>query len=166
MELYQPNRTNRTFQFLEDPLIKESEKTEGTYEFVDPNLFDLIWWTGPEKLTYFKGSTGSTTASNLDYIELDESFKFEYTMPKIMPGKYLLKIRAEAFSENNATIRIWVDGRRLGGNFNLTGGSRSQPYKIFTIGTVEFTDYTEHTIEINSLIPGTMKLDYVNFTVE
>ena len=167
MELYEPARTNRTFQFLEDPLIRESNNIEGTYEFVDPNLFEYIWWTGPEKLTYVKGSAGSNKAHNLDYIELKENFKFSYVIPKIIPGIYTVKLKVGAYSSNNAAIRIWIDGKRMGGSFDLTsGGTSNNPFKIFTIGTIEFTSYKEHFLEINSLIPGTMIIDYVSFTVE
>ena len=91
MELYKPATSTRTFQFLEDPLIKESEKVEGTYEFVDQKLFELIWWSGSESLIYFKGS-GSERANNDDYIQLDDNFKFSYVIPKIMPGKYQVEI--------------------------------------------------------------------------
>ena len=167
MEYFEPARSNSTYQFLEDPLIVESAKIEGTYEFVDPNLFEFIWWTGPEKLTYVKGSAGSNKAWNLDFIELRETFKFSYITPKIMPGKYIVNLRADAFNSNNATIRIWIDGKKMGGNLSLTsGGTSSDPYKAFTIGTVEFTSYKEHILEINSLIPGTMKIDYLQFIAQ
>ena len=166
MELYKPATSVRTFQFLEDPLIKESEKVEGTYEFVDQKLFELIWWSGSESLIYFKGS-GSERASNDDYIQLDDNFKFSYVIPKIMPGKYQVELQADAYNSNNATIRVWIDGKRIGGNLNLTSGGRStNPYEEFTIGIAEFTSYEEHILEISSLIPGIMRLDYVRFIPE
>lgn len=167
MELFQPRRSERVFQFLEDPLILESSRNEGTYEFVDPNLFELLWWTGPEELVYVKGSEGSNNAHNLDYIQLDRNFRFSYIMPKIMPGKYSVDIKAEAFSSNNATIQIWIDGKRMGGNLNLTsGGTNNNPYAFFTIGIIEFSIYEEHLLEIKSLIPGVMNLDIVRFIPE
>ncbi len=167
MELFEPARSSRTFQFMEDPVINKSSKTEGTYEFVDLNLFEYIWWSGPENLTYVKGTTGSNKANNLDYIEIQDNFKFSYIMPKIMPGKYTVKLKLEAYGSNNATIRIWIDGKKMGGNLSLTsGGTSGNPYVVFTVGTVEFTSYKEHILEINSLIPGTMKIDFVQFIVQ
>jgi len=167
MELYQPNRSVRIFQFLEDPKILESSKTTGTYEFVDPNLFELIWWEGPEELIYVKGSGSDNSANQRDYIELEGFFRFSYTMPKIMPGRYEVEIRTDALGGNNATIQVKIDRKRMGGNVNLTsGGNNNNPYHNFGIGILEFTRYEEHIIEINTLIPGIMKLDYIRFIPE
>ncbi len=167
MELYQPARSTRTFQFLEDPKILESSKTTGTYEFVDPDLFELIWWGGTERLIYIKGSGSDNSAHSRDYIELEEKFDFSYIMPKIMPGRYQVQIRADAFGQENATIQVRVDGKRMGGNINLTsGGNGNNPFNIFNIGIIEFASYDEHLLEVSSLIPGIMRLDYVRFVPE
>ena len=84
-----------------------------------------------------------------------------------MPGKYQVELRVDAYNSNNATIRVWVDGKRIGGNLNLTsGGTSSNPYEEYIIGIAEFTSYEEHLLEINSLIPGIMRLDYVRFIPE
>lgn len=167
MELYQPRRSTRTFQFLEDPKIRESSQNIGSYEFVDPNLFELIWWGGTERLVYVKGSQNDNTASQRDYIELKGNFDFSYTMPKIMPGRYLVEIRADAYGNENATIQVRIDDKRMGGNINLTsGGSSNAPFQVFSIGIIEFPSYKGHLLEVNSLIPGTMKLDFIRFIPE
>ena len=167
MELYQPARTTRTFQFLEDPKILEASRNTGTYEFVDPDLLELIWWDGPEALVYVKGSGSDNSASQRDYIELFGNFDFSYRMPKIMPGRYAVELRMEAYGGNNATIQVHLDDRRMGGNINLTsGGNSNNPYEIFTVGIIEVTRYEEHLLEINSLIPGQMRMDWIRFVPE
>jgi uncharacterized surface protein with fasciclin (FAS1) repeats len=164
MEYYIPGRTERIFQFLEDPIIREANKIAGTYEFVDPNLFEVISWSGPESINYIKASGSGEKASNLDYIQIEGNFKFSYVMPKILPGVYKIELRMEATNQENATIEVFFDGQRLGSNFNLTsGGTALNPYYNFNVGTLETTSYKEHTIVINTLIPGIMKWDYVKF---
>lgn len=167
MELFQPYRSQRTFQFLEDPKIFEYSKNVRDYEIVDHNLLELIRWEGPESLIYVKGSSSDNNAHNRDYIVLTGSFDFEYDMPKIMPGRYLVEIKADAYGNENATIQVRIDGKRMGGNINLTrGGNSNNSFFPFSIGIIEFTRYEGHLLEVNSLIPGVMKLDMVRFTPE
>ena len=167
MELYQPGRSQRTFQFLEDPKILEASRNVGSYEFVDHDLLELIRWEGPESLIYVKGSSSDNNAYSRDYIDLTGSFDFEYDMPKIMPGRYTVEIRTDAYGNENATIQVRIDGKRMGGNINLTsGGSSANPFSNFTLGIIEFTRYEGHLLEVNSLIPGVMLLDMIRFTPE
>jgi len=167
MELYQPGRSDMYFQFMEDPKILEASKNQGTYEFVDKELFELIGWDGTEALIYEKGSQSNNRARSGDYIELKGKTTFEYSMPKIMPGRYSVIIRADAYGNDNATIQVRIDGKRVGGNINLTsGGNNTNPFSEFTLGIIEFTSYQGHLFETNALIPGSMKLDYVRFTPE
>ena len=167
MELFQPFRSTRTFQFREDPVIDESYKNVGDYEFVDHDQLELIRWDGPERLLYVKGSSSDNRAWNNDYIELDGNFDFEYDMPKIMPGRYLVEIRTDAYGGDNATIQVWIDGKRMGGNINLvSGGNNNNPYNLFGLGIIEFTSYEGHLLKVSSLIPGIMRLDGIRFTPE
>ena len=167
MELYQPRRSERIFQFLEDPKILEASKNVGRYEFVDHDLLEVIRWNGPESLVYVKGSNSDNNAHNRDYIDLRGSFDFEYDMPKIMPGRYMVEIKTNAYGNENATIQVRIDGKRLGGNINLTsGGTSANPFSIFSIGIIEFTRYEGHLLEVKSLIPGVMLLDMIRFTPE
>ena len=84
-----------------------------------------------------------------------------------MPGRYQVIIRADAHGNENATIQVRIDGKRIGGNINLTsGGNNNNPFSEFTLGIIEFTSYEGHLLETSALIPGTMKLDYVRFTPE
>jgi len=138
MELYQPYRSTRSFQFREDPLILESSKNVGRYEFVDHNLLEILRWEGPEELIYVKSSAADDNAWGDDYITLDESFTFEYDMPKIMPGRYLVEIRCDAYGQDNATIQVRIDDKRMGGNIDLTSGGNSiNSFAWFGIGIIE-----------------------------
>jgi len=167
MELFKPRRTTRTFQFMREPKILEASKNTGTYEFVDQDLFEYIWWGGTEYLYYVKGSESDNTALQRDFIGLYGQFEFSYLMPKIMPGRYSVQLRLHALGEDNATIQVHLDGRRMGGNISLTsGGNNNNPLAIFTVGIIEVTRYEEHLLEINSLIPGLMIMDWVRFVPE
>ncbi|MCP4312465.1 MAG: fasciclin domain-containing protein [Bacteroidetes bacterium] len=167
LELYQPGRSTRSFQFREEPLIIEYSRNVGRYEFVDHNLLELLRWDGPEELVYVKSAAADDNSWSDDYIELDGSFTFEYDMPKIMPGRYLVEIRCDAYGKDNATIRVYIDDKRMGGNLNLTSGGNSiNSFDWFGTGIIEFTKYEAHTLKINSLIPGKMGLDIIRFTPE
>lgn len=167
MELFQPSRSEQYFQFMEDPKILEASKNQGTYEFVDPDVFELLSWDGTERLIYEKGTQSNNRARSGDYIELMGKSTFAYSMPKIMPGRYNVIIRADAFGNENATIQVRIDGKRMGGNINLTsGGNSSNPFSDFSLGIIEFPSYEGHLFETSALIPGSMKLDYVRFTPE
>jgi hypothetical protein len=94
-------------------------------------------------------------------------FKISYTMPEILPGRYRVAIKADANGQNNATIQVKIDGKRMGGNINLiSGGTPANPFHPVDIGILEFTRYKEHLVEINSLIPGILRWDFVRFTPE
>jgi hypothetical protein len=84
-----------------------------------------------------------------------------------MPGRNLVEIKTNAYGNENATIQVRIDGKRLGGNINLTsGGTSANPFSIFSIGIIEFTRYEGHLLEVKSLIPGVMLLDMIRFTPE
>ena len=167
MELYQPGRSTRVFQFLEDPVIAEAEASPGRYEFVDPERFEMLYWEGPENIVYTKLSGNSGVQLNKDYLVIEGSFVIQYQTPKILPGAYRLELGVERRNESNATVQVFIDERRLGSSFNLTkGGTNSEPYLPLDLGVVEFDAYTGHTIVIKSLIPGVLNWDYVRFIPE
>ena len=167
MELYTNiTRSMRTYQFRDsEPELQEAFQQRGTHEFVDPSKLDYINWSGPVTLTYFRSSSESEQAWGNDYLIIDGNFVIEYTMPKILPGKYILSIRTNANNNRNATVIVSLDDKRIGGNFDLTRGApNNNPYNLFGIGNVEFVKYNTHTIKIESLIPGNLVWDAVRFT--
>ena len=163
MEVKTPGRTDRTFQFYNEPIINDLRKVAGEYDLIDPESMEVLFWTGTESIKYFK-SDDSFSANSNDYIEINGNFTIDYKIPKILPGKWIVEIKAESSSDANATIQVYVDGKRMGSSFDLTAGGR--PYKTFSVGTVEFLNYEEHTITVNSLLPGTFKWDIVQFLPE
>lgn len=178
LEYYTPGVATRTFQFYEEPEINAVRNTPGSYFFnkQEQDELEVISWIGPDFLLYYKSSSTSEPASNKDYLELEGNFKFDYTIPKILPGKYTVYIRAHGYNQNNehATILVYLDDKRMGGSYNLNSGgqSASNPYSIqnngngYKVGSIEFTKYSEHLVTIETLIPGLMLWDWVRFVPE
>lgn len=171
-----PSNSSRSFQFYEEPEIDKVRNVAGTYYFLeeDQDELEVISWKGADQIKYFKSSSSSEKASNSDYLEIDGNFIVNYTIPKILPGRYNFFIRANSYNNNNehATILIYIDGKRLKGNYNMNlGGTSSDPYTInknwngHEIGVVEFSIYQEHTITIESFIPGKFIWDRVAFNL-
>ena len=97
---------------------------------------------------------------------IDGDFEINYRIPKIMMGKYAVRMRANRNSPENATIQVFIDGKKVGGNINLTlGGSSSNPYDggPFTLGNIEFSNTQRHTVTVRSLIPGRFIWDLIQF---
>ncbi|MCK4919667.1 MAG: fasciclin domain-containing protein [Bacteroidales bacterium] len=164
MELFLPARTTEVLQFYNEALINDIKNIAGETEFTQLANFEFIKWTGTDVLTYRKSDNDISGARNDDYINLDGDFTFSYTIPKILPGKYNFYVNTHALSDLNATISIFLDGKPIGGNLDLTTGGRpSNNYYNFLIGTVEFEEYSTHLIEISTLIPGRFRCDRFEF---
>lgn len=164
MNLFRPTRSVRTFQFYEEPRIAQVRNISSVHEFVDPEKFEVLYWTGPENIYFVKAAGSGDRANNEDYLLINGNFTLNYKIPKLIPGKYKVTLKANAFSQNNATIQVFIDGRKIGGNLDLTvGGTTINPYKVYTAGETEFSAYSEHDITIRSLIPGQLIWDYISF---
>ncbi|MCP4313044.1 MAG: fasciclin domain-containing protein [Bacteroidetes bacterium] len=166
MEYYTPDLTQRTFQFYEDPLIDEYSRTPGTHEFEDPEAFSKLHWEDADQIEYFVSSSSDMLAWGRglykDFVRIEGEFTIEYTLPKVLQGVYLLNIRADANDERNATVEIYMDGKKVGSNFDLSkGGTAASPFKVIEAGTIEFSGYNTHTVTIKSLVPGIFIWDAV-----
>ncbi len=181
MEYYTPPISELTFSFYEEPVINAVRNTVGSHFFNEADqeqMFEVLRWQGPEFLKYYKSSSSSEPAHNNDYLELDGNFSISYTVPRILPGRYVLFLRAHGLNNNNqhATVVVYVNGRRMGNTYNLnSGGSPSNPYNVtqhkgrwegYNCGTIEFDRYSSHTITIESLIPGIFRWDNIRFVPE
>ena len=154
------------FEFREEEEIKLAFDQKTSEEFKDDNDFIVLKWEGPDKIDYIY-SESDAKVRRKDYIKIEGRFTVDYIIPKILPGRYKMIIRTNASSNNNATVQVFLDDQRRGGNLNLTTGAESgNPYHEFVVGGVEFTDNTEHKVTIVSLIPGIMIWDYVKFEPE
>jgi len=166
MEYYVPDLSQRTFQFYEDPLIDQYSRTPGTHEFMDPDAFSKLHWEDADQIEYFVSSSSDMQAIGRggfkDYIKIEGEFTIEYTLPKVLQGVYLLNIRAQATHPDNATVEIYMDGKKVGSNFDLTNvGDATWPFREIEAGTVEFADYDTHTVTIKTLVPGRFIWDAV-----
>ncbi len=167
MDLFKPGRTQRTFQFYEDPVIKAIQNSPRIYLFKNKDMADFTYltWSGLDELSWVKSGSSFESASNQDYIYVDGDFSITYKIPQILPGRYGFQIRANSADEKNATIQVFLDGKRIGSNVNLTtgGSGGGNPYRLFNLGIIELTKYEKHVIEVRSLIPGRFTWDYIRF---
>ena len=154
MNLFSPPRSPRIFQFYEEPLIFEAEKSPNTYDFdlQDREAFRFLNWYGVEELMYVKSGSDLTGVWNNDYIQVEGDFSISYEIPRILPGRYNFQIRADAVYHQNATIQVFLDGRKIGSNIDLTqnpgGGTSSM--NSYNVGIVDFSNYESHEIVIQS----------------
>jgi uncharacterized surface protein with fasciclin (FAS1) repeats len=180
-DYYTPPVSARTFSFYEEVEIVAVRGIPGSYFFdatEQEDDFESLRWQGPDFLMYYKSSSTSEPAENDDYIELEGNFIISYTMPKVLPGKYVMFLKAHGLNNNNehATVIVYLDGKRMGNAYNLNSGGRSvNPYQVaqyknvwegYNCGSVEFNKYLEHTVTIESMIPGILRWDNIRFVPE
>lgn len=167
MELFKPGRTQRTFQFYEDPEIKAIQNSPRIYIFKNKDMEDFTYlkWSGLDELAWVKSGSSFERASNQDYIYVDGDFSITYEIPQVLPGRYGFQIRANSADQKNATIQVFLDGKRIGSNVNLTtgGSGGGNPYRLFNLGIIELSKYEKHVVEVRSLIPGRFTWDFIRF---
>ena len=163
MEVFVPSRTEITLQFYEEPRINELSNEIGEHELTNTDSYEVLSWSGPESIWYYSSGSDIPANSN-DYLYVSGNFTISYTVPKMLPGKYTVQLKTESDNSNNATIQVYVDGKRMGGSFDLTSGGN--PYNVFTVGSVEFFDYDQHQVSLESLLPGELIWDFVRFIPE
>ncbi|RPI43903.1 MAG: hypothetical protein EHM46_03495 [Bacteroidetes bacterium] len=158
-----PSRAIQTFEFYEEPLFTEFRQEPGEYLVEDTAALLFTKWTGPE-LFFVEEADPDYPAWGSDYLFIEGDFSITYTLPKIVQGNYQVFFQAESFSNLNALVEVFIDGRNLGGLINLTtGGSSGNPFVRFDLGTINFLKYESHTIRVRSLIPGRFLWDYIRF---
>jgi len=162
LELFKPAPGINTYHFKSEPIINELAGAEGRFVFEDPNEFEVLNWSGTDRMVYVSGIE-AVDAWEDDYLELNGPFTFTFTSPRIFPGKYNFKVRIHSADYANAVIQIYLDGKRVGTNINLKSTSGKDPFVLFTVGSVDFLDYASHKITINTVIPGKLKLDMIRF---
>jgi hypothetical protein len=157
-----PSRAIQTFEFYEESLLNEYRMEDGTYLIEDTSLLDVIKWSGTDLFFIEEGE--ESTAWSDDYLFVEGDFIISYKIPKIIQGKYTAFLGAEAYNGANALIEVYIDGKNTGRLFDLaTGGSSAYPFARIELGTINFTKYESHIIEIRSLIPGRFSWDYIRF---
>jgi hypothetical protein len=135
----------------------------GSYFIEDTASLSRIKWTGAD-LFFIKEEEDSQNAWGNDFLQITGNFKISYRIPKIVQGKYNAFLGAHSYYKSNALVEVAIDGKKVGGLIDLSyGGSNDYPFQGIKLGTVEFIKYSEHTVEITSLIPGRFLWDYIGF---
>jgi uncharacterized surface protein with fasciclin (FAS1) repeats len=163
MEVYKPNPSEQTFQFYEEPLINEASNRPDEYTFEDSSQFEVIKWQGVKEIIYVNSPTAISGVMNNDYIQLEGDFSISYEIPKILPGKYRLRIKTNDDFKKNATIQVYLDGAKMGSNLDLSDGDG---FNWYDVGLVDFLNYEQHNIQIEALISGRFTWDAVQFVPE
>ena len=162
MKQQTPSKAIQTFEFYNEPLFNEYRQEVGAYIIEDSTALRVIKYYGTD--LFFIQDEESSQAWSDDYLFLAGDFTISYTVPRMVQGMYTVYLRADAFDQMNALIEIFIDGKKLGGLIDLsTGGSSANPFANIELGTINFLKYEEHTIEIQSLIPGRFIWDYIRF---
>ncbi|MEX0981002.1 MAG: fasciclin domain-containing protein [Bacteroidales bacterium] len=166
LQQQRPSRTTRNFQFTgEEPFLNAfRQEGGGTLLIEDTESLSRIDWSGADLSFVYTGSENNGAWQN-DYLILNGDFVITYTIPRIVQGTYDVELRAEAFNKFNAIVEVFVDGNKIGGLIDLTsGGKATGPFNNKKLGTIVFSTYSEHTIEVRSLVPGRFLWDAVRFT--
>ncbi len=163
MKQQKPSRAIVTYEFYGEPVLDQYRQEIGTFLLEDPEALNSLDWSGSDLFFVDLGDQESSAWSS-DYLEIDGDFMIKYETPKIVQGKYTAYLGAEQFSEQNALVEVFIDGKKIGGLVDLTnGGSSDYPFQRIELGTIDFKRYSEHTVEIRPLIPGRLLWDYIRF---
>lgn len=158
-----PSRAIRTYEFYEESLFVEYRLKQGTYLVEDVDALNFIDWSGAD-LFFVELGDQQTSAWGNDYLQIEGDFKISYEIPKIIQGKYEVFLGAHAYDVNNAVVEVFIDGKKVSGLIDLSrGGSATNPFQQIEIGTIDFTRYSSHVVEIKPLIPGRFLWDYIRF---
>jgi uncharacterized surface protein with fasciclin (FAS1) repeats len=158
-----PSRATRTFEFYEEPLLNEYRQEIGTFLIEDKDALKTIEWSGAD-LSFVELGEQQSSAWGADYLEINGDFIISYTIPRIIQGRYRVYLGAEAYNAQNALIEVFIDGKKVGSLVDLsTGGTSNNPFQRIELGTIDFTRYSTHKVEIRPLIPGRFLWDYIRF---
>jgi uncharacterized surface protein with fasciclin (FAS1) repeats len=162
---YRPPAAALRFEFYEEPVINSLRNISNTHIITRQTSLSLISWDGPDQFIYYKAVPGVTErAENRDYLQIEGDFTIHYQIPRILPGRYLIVLRANSNNSDNAIVEVLIDNNKIGGNVNLTtGATGGQPYRIASLGTVEFINYEPHQVTVRSVLPGIFTWDYIEF---
>ncbi len=160
------SRANVNFEFYGEPLLDEYRQVIGTYLIEDTSALNNIKWTGAD-LNYVIGGVDDNNAWGHDYLQLDGTFSISYHISKIVPGKYLVVLRAQRNDPASATVEIYIDGKKFGDLIDLSGTRKEADitFSDINLGELTFSVYEEHNIEIRTFIPGLFLWDNIRFNI-
>jgi uncharacterized surface protein with fasciclin (FAS1) repeats len=158
-----PSRADQIFDFSDEPLLDEYRDEPADYLIEDTASLEHLRWTGTD-LNFIVTGDPDHEAIDGDYLYMDGQFTIKYEISKIVQGVYTMFLRAETLDKDNALVEVTVDGKPIGGLVDLSsGGNVQNPYRDRELGTINFVTYEEHTITIESLIPGKFSWDAIIF---
>jgi len=157
---YLPGRKTVTYQFYEEPVINALRNIEGDHLIVVDDL-DYISLTGTKSINYFKSATAIASNTNSDYVKVTGNIEFSFKTPKILAGRYTLKLVLDRGVSNYASIQSLVDNQNVGVVIDLTKDAAG--FRTFTLGTVEFFNFSSHIVKLSTVIPGTILIDRIIF---
>lgn len=157
---YLPGRKTVTYQFYEEPVINALRNVEGEHSIGDDEL-EYIGLIGTRNLYYTKSPTAISGCSNADYVQVSGDIDLSFKTPKILAGRYTLKLVFDRGNSRYASVQTLVDDKKVGVVVDLT--KDSNVFRTFTLGTVEFSDFNTHNVEIRTVIPGTLLIDRIIF---
>jgi uncharacterized surface protein with fasciclin (FAS1) repeats len=151
-----------------DPYLNRLRQTIGIHPIENPSILTNIGFTG-DKLYWVRvadneeGTVSWQRPWDNDYLETSGDFSISYRTPRVVQGRYRIELRVNRWREDNAVVEVYIDGVKLGGLINLhnPGQNPNGPYGEVIVGTIDFTTYTNHVIEVRSLIPGLIRWDAV-----
>jgi hypothetical protein len=77
---------------------------------------------------------------------------------------YSIYLGAEAYSELNASIEVYLDGITIGDTIDLrSGGTQNKPFTQIKLGEVDIITSEDHVVEIETSDPGRFLWDYILF---
>lgn len=158
---YLPGRQTVSYQFYEEPVINGLRNIEGDHILSDEDL-EYISLIGTRNIVYVKSPTDLTGNSNNDYVGFAGDVDFSFRTPKILAGRYTLKLAVQRGYSYLASIQTIVDDKKVGVVVDLTEDNQ-QRFRTVTLGTVEFSDFSSHTVKISTIIPGWVLIDRIIF---
>lgn len=121
------------------------------------NTFEYIKWDAESMLYYLKPDHN---LMDDDALNLDGHFWIQITTPKIRAGKY--ELAWQGFQGGGrAVMACYIDGEYFA-EVNPNLGAWGDPPLAF--GIMEFEKTEQHTIKLQSTIPGGIFWDFVQFT--
>lgn len=161
-----PGRGSKNFQFYEEPeilAVKNDESVNVTILDADLDYIDLAGAIG---LKYIKSSSDIEGCLNNDYLYYEgTNVEFTYETPRMLGGRYTLKLQLKRGGRDYASIQCNVDGKQIGVPVNPT--QDASKFVTFVVGNVDFDGFESHTIEltnVETLGRGRVYLDRIIFT--
>lgn len=167
---FAPDASTVTFEMVEEPALDKIKATEDQtpFDVEEVEDFSTMSFTGASTLWYIYSTTEEpwsyASGNNVWYVF--GNFTITYTTPRVLAGRYTVALGLNAYYANNATVEIFVDGVKKGSTYDLSANDNivaDDPFYEFTVGSVEFDDYSTHNITIKSVTSGILIWDYVKF---